>query len=154
MIENWLLIVLLQVNNLLSNVPRWSDAGWAAYFYIYKSRTIVWNALIHDTNTTYALSTLSSFFSFIDSTPGLSRTTLIESTYPNYYPFYQVISAPHDNTIYGNFILGSWLMPRENFVGTRKLNEHTNTILEVLQRNGDYLMMMMVAGGAVAQNGI
>lgn len=133
-------------------MPTWSDLGWAGYFYIYNARTIVWNSLIHNTNSSYALSTLSPFLSFAQSTPGITFVTAVESVFPNFYPYWSIISQPHDNTIYGNLILGSWLMPRENFVGRQKVNQHTNTILEVLRRNGNYLFMMLVAGGAVAEN--
>lgn len=134
-------------------MPAWSDAGWAGYFYVYNTRSMLWTGMMKTSNATLARASLNSFFSFITSTPGLNYTTTLESVLPTFYTYYNIISTTHNNPIYGNMLTGSWLMPRENFVGQRKVAQHTKAVLEVVKRNeGGYLLFMFVAGGAVSQN--
>lgn len=136
---------------MVRHMAIWSDDGWAGNTVVYRTRTLTWTGMLKTSNVTYAQSTLSSFFSFITATPGLNHTTVVETVFPSFSKAYTFLGGDTPD-IYGNLVLGSWLMPRTNFVG-EKAAQHARTLIDIVNKNdAGSILLMMDAGGAVSNS--
>lgn len=134
-------------------MPQLYESGWAGYAVVAASRTLSWWIThLPSTNTTSSLLTLSPFFQYINSNTNIQFTTQQVSIFPSFYPWYQTFSQQVVPPV-SNFIIGTWLMPQENFEVDNKIEEHAEALIEVAERNeGKSVMVFMVTGGVVKQN--
>ncbi|KAL1918879.1 uncharacterized protein VTP21DRAFT_2901 [Calcarisporiella thermophila] len=136
--------------------PSLSDAVFSGYFFLFdKNLTFVY--LYPSANETHANITLAPLLTSLQGQKGLTVMGTTR-TLPSYMSWHQFIKCSANSLctdpVGDNAIIGSRLIPRENFETDQGLDQLTDALIQVTKAplTDQWILGMFVAGGAVARN--
>ncbi|KAG0208395.1 hypothetical protein BGX28_000613 [Mortierella sp. GBA30] len=145
------------INSFLSNQLRWSEKGWSG-FGIVQTDVMIVQYYLPNEEASAANTSISTFLDYAQSLDNVRITGQVH-TFPSFYSSFKsnIASQNGIKNAGNNAVVGSRLIPRQNFATPAGVHQLTDTLLKAQERLLNYgnpkgiFVTNLVAGGAVAR---